>query len=169
MDKRIIPTKNYFIFAAIAILSFVIVFNLAKIYKDIKNEKNTSEINLTIFEVLESEIDEFLTENDSKIIYFAYSQNKDILDFEEDLKKYVVKNQIENNFVYLDLSKTSLNFQTSFSKSYLKNDFKDIKLEYPNMIYFKDGVAASALYFLETEINIEDVKLFIEQIEELND
>lgn len=169
MDKRIIPTKNYFIFAVIAILSFAIVFNLAKIYKEIKSEKNTSQINLTISEVLEAELNEYLTENDSKIIYIASSKNESIFDFENDLKSYLVKEQIENKFVYLDLSKISDTFKITFFNTYLKTKFEKVKLDYSNMIYFKDKAVEKVLYQEDKEINIKDVEAFVEMTEELND
>lgn len=163
MDKRIVPVKNYFIFAIVTIISFIIVFNLAKIYKEIKSEKETSQINLTISEVLETEINEYLTENDSKIIYLASSKDKGIIDFEKELKNYIIKEQIEKNFIYLDLSKITSAFKSDFEKIYFKNVYKNVKLEYPNMIYFKEKQVDKILYEKETKIDMEDVKSFVEK------
>jgi hypothetical protein len=164
MKKRVIPTKNYIIFSLIAILSFLVVFNLARWYNNSKiKESIVSEV---LLEVLEEEFDEFVIENGTIAIYMSSSQDDEIVPFEQEFKDYIIDNELQNEIVYFDTSKVAEeNFFNELRLTYFNQELitNNIMLNiFPNIIVFKDHQVSHILYIEDTIININDVNNFFD-------
>lgn len=166
MDKRVIPAKNYFIFAAISILSFILVFNLAEWYKDVREKlENTSVMPTVVSELLSEEFNNYIVENASPIIYLASSSDHNVKAFEKDFKALIIKKEISDQIIYLDTSKvTDSDFYSKLVSKYfdasLTKDGYNLDV-IPNIIIFKDRKVVSVLYKNEEEINKKDVELYL--------
>jgi hypothetical protein len=164
MKKRIIPTKNYVIFAIISLLSFALVYNLGKWYK---NNVYEEEIMTTVItEVLGDEFDAFIIENSNIVVYMASSEEDNINDFEKEFKKYIIKEELQGEIIYFDISKYNNEaFYNDFHNRYFNQSLLESnkKLTYfPNIVVFQEHKVTSMLYENSKDINISDVKIFIE-------
>lgn len=160
LDNKKNPLKNYIIFAIVAMLSFIFVFNLSNWY--LKNTTYTTNITKTIAEVMPLELENYLIENDNIIIYVSSSSDKNLEIFEKDLANYFINNQLESNIIYYDYDKDD------------NNNFKkvlNVDLTYPNLYAIKNHKFDKSLYIAKNDSSIESFKNFIESFEkeELND
>jgi hypothetical protein len=160
MEKRVIPLKNYLIFALVAILSFLFVFNLSRWYR--QNKIYTTSLSKVISEVLPSELKDYLTENGTIVIYASSSVDEKLEEFENEFKQYIIDNQIENMIIYYDVNKDDNKF--------FENELKTI-LTYPNLYLIKEHELSTKLYYETKEINLEEVKTFLElnEVVDIND
>lgn len=160
MEKRSIPLKNYIIFTIISLLSFLFVFNLSRWYKE--NKPATNILNKTIKEVLPQELESFLTENGTVVIYLTNSNDDALIDFEKDFKNYIIEKQIENDIFYYDLSKDENNI---FRNKLDSDNF------YPNLYMIKDHEFSSKLFLNKTNITIDQIEVFLttNEVLETND
>jgi len=133
----------------IILLSIVVVILLAlyfyKWYQVKQDEKymesyliNTNTINLEMTEI--EEIKTVLSETPSYyFVYIGYTKDKDIYDFEKELKPLITDYDIQNNFYYLNITNIRKhdNYKESIAKELGidKNKINDL----PVILYFKDG------------------------------
>jgi hypothetical protein len=160
MEKRVIPLKNYLIFAVVAILSFLFVFNLSRWYR--QNKIYSTNLSKVISEVLPSELKDYLTENGTIVIYTSSSSDDKLEVFENEFKQYIVDNQIEKMIIYYDISKDDNKF--------FENELKTM-LIYPNLYLVKEHNFSTKLYSESKEITLEEVKTFLElnEVIDIND
>ena len=168
MKKREIPKNNYIKLGAIIIATIAITFYWASWYNTTKEyRKNNSVIPTVIGEITMEELDNYLLENPDIMIYIGSSKDDSIKDFEDDLKKIVVKENLKNDFIYMDTNKiNSQEFYQSFAKKYYSKDLKSKKESLdiiPNIILIEDGKAKDVMYLYEKDIDKEDVKNFIKK------
>lgn len=166
MEKRIIPTKNYLIFAVIAILSFSFVYNLAEWYKTTKDDlENKSVMTDAISEILSEEIDNYIIDNSSVVIYMSSSKDITIKDFEKAFKDIIIEKEISDQIIYLDTNKVlDDDFYSKLEKKYFSAELKsnNINLNHmPNIIVFKDRKIISVLLNDEAKINLSKVENFL--------
>lgn len=166
MDKRVIPAKNYVIFVLIALISFLLVYNLAKWYKELKaNNENVSIMTTVVSEVLETDIKSHIIENPNTVLYLSSSHDQTIKSFEDDLKELIIEDNLRNKVIYMDISKiTDDNFLKEFRDSYFNSELKEdnVKLDvFPNVLIIKEYKVTSILYPQQESIRIDDVKQFL--------
>lgn len=163
MDKRIIPFKNYIIFAFVSVISFVLVFYLANWYKEIRLEmNNTPIVGSVVSKVLIDELDNYVMENSTFVLYYSSSNDTSISGFERSFKKIIINNEIQHHIVYLDATITSQGRLKEVANKYLTNNINNIGLLVkPNLIVFKDRKITDILYTNSTKINIDVVKQFL--------
>ena len=164
MDRKIIPFKNYLIFAIVSVTSFILVFYLANWYKEIRTEMNNSPIvGSVLSKVLIDELDNYIIENSSFVLYCSSSNDTSIASFEKSFKKLIINNEIQRHIVYLDTSViTSESRLKEVASKYLTSNINsDGLLVNPNLIIFKDRKITDVLYTNSTKINIEIVKQFL--------
>lgn len=131
---REIPKKNYFILFIVIVLSLLIAFYFRKWYKAYEDSYlSKSIVGNYLFEINYKELDNYLVENQSAIIYVSKVGNEKIRNFEKKFINAINQNDLKNKILYLDLS----NYKGDTNDKYTIND-KDIT-SVPNISVFKNG------------------------------
>ena len=149
---REIPKKNYFILFIVIVLSLLIAFyfrNWYKAYEDSYLSKSI--VGNYLFEINYKELDNYLVENQSAIIYVSKVGNEKIRNFEKKFINAINQNDLKNKILYLDLS----NYKGDTNNKYTIND-KDIT-SVPNISVFKNG-KLDDIYVIDVDgYNIEKI------------
>lgn len=162
--KKIEP-KNYVIFGIICILTVVLVFYLSMWYETRQEYyKNNSVISEVLAEINKTELSSYVLENPNAIVYIASSKDEDIKKFEKELKKFIQNNNLNNQFVYLDLSQPYNSDVVSEIKNLSSNSFKvdnfDIN-QGVNFIVFENGKVKAILHRDSSTVKIDHIKNFM--------
>jgi hypothetical protein len=150
---RKIPKKNYAWLILIVIATVVITFFLTRMYNHRHQQKSVLYEYLS--EVTLNDLDTYLLENETAVLYvddkYNISDNKE----EKELKKKIINNNLYNHFVFLDSSMIDQEFIRSFNKKY-NYSFKE---EYPMIIIIKDKRVVKTYNKLNvSKFNFEDIK-----------
>lgn len=131
---REIPKKNYFILFIVIVFSLLIAFYFRKWYKAYEDSYlSKSIVGNYLFQINYKELDNYLVENQSAIIYVSKVGNEKIRNFEKKFINAINQNDLKNKILYLDLS----NYKGDTNNKYTIND-KDIT-SVPNISVFKNG------------------------------
>lgn len=131
---REIPKKNYFILFIVIVLSLLIAFYFRKWYKAYEDSYlSKSIVGNYLFEINYKELDNYLVENQSAIIYVSKVGNEKIRNFEKKFINAINQNDLKNKILYLNLN----NYKGDTNDKYTIND-KDIT-SVPNISVFKNG------------------------------
>ncbi|MCI6001990.1 MAG: hypothetical protein MRZ37_02420 [Tenericutes bacterium] len=131
---REIPKKNYFILFIVIVFSLLIAFyfrNWYKAYEDSYLSKSI--VGNYLFEINYKELDNYLVENQSAIIYVSKVGNEKIRNFEKKFINAINQNDLKNKILYLDLS----NYKGDTNDKYTINDMNITSV--PNISVFKNG------------------------------
>lgn len=137
---RKIPLKNYFILAAIIILSGIIVIYIANMYR---NKKDYEKENTMSFlkEIYAKDFENFIIENPDSIVYISDASNETL---ELELKKNIIEKDYIQDIVYIDTNKINIDFVNTLKKySSLIND------KMPNVLIIKSGKIINIFYVEE--------------------
>lgn len=97
--------KNYLILGAIYLVVILLVLYLASWYRTYQEyQKETPVLRNTISEITPEEVEHYLLENPSSILYMCTSNNEECRLFETDLKKIIMKNEWQDQITYINLS-----------------------------------------------------------------
>lgn len=137
---RKIPLKNYFILAAIIILSGIIVIYIANIYR---NKKDYEKENTMSFlkEIYAKDFENFIIENPDSIVYISDASNETL---ELELKKYIIEKDYIQDIVYVDTNKINIDFVNTLKKY---SSLIDDKI--PNVLIIKSGKIINIFYVEE--------------------
>ena len=156
--------RNYFILILICFLTFLLVLYIAR-WQEAYSEyqKETPVIRGTLnYEITAAELDHYLMENPTAVIYMCTSDSDSCRNFEKDFKKLIKRNNLQDDIIYLNLSGEDINnFVDSFNSKY---KYK-IKLteNYPALVEFNEGKITSLIEGTEDEVlTIEKANQFIE-------
>ena len=155
--------KNYFILIVIfLVVIFVTLYfcNWYNVYNEYAME--TPVIRGTLFELIPDEIDHYVQENPTTILYLCTSKSLECRNYESDLKKIVEKRELQDDIVYVNLTDVSLSqFTHSFNESY---PYKiSLKNNYPAIVMFEDGKVRAVLQGDgEEKLTIAKTRQFIE-------
>lgn len=155
--------KNYLLLIIIFVLSCGFTLYLCKLY-DVYNEyeKETPVIRGTLSEIVYEDLDHYVVDVPSTIVYLCTSNADECRSFEKYFKKYVVKNNLSDSIVYLNL--TGVDQETFVTEFNEKHNFK-IKLngKYPAFVSFRDGKVDAILQGTNNKkITISKVDSFID-------
>ena len=131
---REIPKKNYFILFIVIVFSLLIAFyfrNWYKAYEDSYLSKSI--VGNYLFQINYKELDNYLVENQSAIIYVSKVGNEKIRNFEKKFINAINQNDLKNKILYLDLS----NYKGDTNDKYTINDINITSV--PNISVFKNG------------------------------
>jgi hypothetical protein len=157
---RKIPKKNYLYVAILSIFTIMLTFYLVNLYNN-----NTDKRISFVSEIKENELKSYTTETHEAIIYMSSKNNKSIEQFENDLEKYTLENNLEDKYVYLDLSLVNNNFYNEFYINYInESDIGNFKIIEPTIVLIKNGKVISYKNNLN---NIEEIDAFFEDNEVL--
>lgn len=131
--------KNYVILIVIFLVCFGFTIYLCKwysVYREYKNEIPV--IRGTLSEITPDELDHYVIDNSSVLVYLCTSNSNDCRSFEKKLKKYVIRNELTDKIIYLNLTGVDQEeFVKSINEKY--NLKKTLTSNYPAFILFKDG------------------------------
>lgn len=139
------PLKNYVILIIIFVVSCAFTLYLCEwynVYDDYK--KQTPVIRGTLSEIGYNDLDHYVVDISNVIIYTCTASDDKCRSFEKNFKKYIKKNNLNDDIVYLNVSDVDQEqFINEFNEKY---NYK-IKLtnNYPAFISFKDGKVESIL------------------------
>lgn len=158
--KREIPKKNYFIVGVIFVLTVTIVLYVATLYKNTKINDKKSIISTYLFNVNVDELDNYLLENPDVVIYWANSEDFENEKFEKKIKKFIVKKDLQKQFVFLDVKNINDDEIQKIEESHLSEKIKNISLDiYPLILIIKDGK-------INEVIKLNDQNMDIDYLEE---
>lgn len=165
MKEKNVPFKNYILLAGILILSIVLVIYFYMWYGTYEdNILNTSIMGKYLNVINYNELDDYLLENNTAIIYVSAANNRDIKIFENKLKKVINDYSLNNSILYLDLS------------SEIKNDklYNTIKNNYnfndiPSLILFRNGTVYDVYDLKDNNYNIDNFILYLMNEGVIND
>lgn len=130
MEKKKIPLKNYIILLLAMVFTMLAVFYMLTIYKNYEEYYNNNSIILDIVnEINSEEIVSYSTDNPDFILYVSSGHNQEIKAFEKNLKKFVLKNDLRNNMLYLNLDDVNIE---EFNNFLNKMSTKNVKSELSN-------------------------------------
>ena len=156
--------KNYFILAIIFLAGIGLTFYLCrwyKVYDDYK--KQTPVIRGTLSqEIVYDDLEHYVLENPTSVIYMCVSNDDVCRNFEKRFAKYIVKEELTDTIVYLNL--TNIEKDEFINKFNEKYQFKtNLTGNYPAFVIFKDGKVDSVLQgSSDSEVTLSKVKNFLE-------
>lgn len=129
--------QNYVILVVIYVVVIVLVLYLASLYNSYKSyQKEIPVLKDVVLEINPSEVEHYLTENPSPILYLCTASDNDCREFEETMKSPLDKNNYED-LVYVNLE--SVDDKTAYVNELLEgSDFTVLRT--PCLIKFTDGV-----------------------------
>ena len=135
--------KNYIILGFIYVAVIVLVLYLASWYNTYEEYKEEIPVLQNIVsEINPNEVEHYLTENPSPILYLCAASDSDCREFEESMKSPLEKNNYED-LTYVDLE--DINDRTSYINELLsKFGGEDFTVERtPCLIKFTDGTVTA--------------------------
>ena len=155
--------KRYLILVFICLLSVGLVIYLCKWYKVYDDfQREIPVIRDTLSEITDIDLEHYIMDNPSSIIYMCTASNETCRSFEKDLKKLVIKKDYTDVIVYLNLSGLEQEkFVEEFNNKY---KFKNkLTTSYPAIVIFEDGEVSALLQGSEVrKITVGNVKDFLE-------
>ncbi|MBQ9318149.1 MAG: hypothetical protein IJR82_00760 [Bacilli bacterium] len=144
---RDIPKKNYFILLIMILSVVAITIVLMNAYNN--RVKKTSIMYNYLSEIKENDLDAYLIENPNIVIYIADKYDLSNNQVEKKLKKKMIKLNISDYFVFLNLN-NDMDFINQLNEKYYGNVEKNL----PVIVVFEDGKIKESFYDLnDTSIN----------------
>lgn len=162
-ETKKVPVKNYLIVASI-MLAFVLVIlylcNWYNVYDDY--QKETPIIRGTLSEITSEELDHFIMENPSTVIYMCSASEDKCRSFEKDFVKLIEQKSLQEVITYVNLSDIDVTrFVDDFNNIY-KYKTK-LTSNYPAIVVFEDGKITKVLQGSDSEkLTITKTKQFID-------
>lgn len=168
--EKNIPLKNYIILAVVLILSIILVIYFYMWYNAYEESKLNTMIMDKYLQVINyNELNNYLVENKDAVIYSSVLEDQKIRHFEKKFKNIIIKNSLNNDILYLDLTEELKD----------KNITKDIKETYninnqdiantPSIMIFKDGNLYSIYNIKDNNYNINNLIDYLEEEDIIND
>ncbi len=155
--------KNFVVLVVIYAVVIVLVLYLASWYSTYKEyEREIPVLKDIVFEISPSELEHYLTENPSPILYFCAVSDSECREFEESIKENIKNNNYEG-FVYVNLE--GVEDKIAYINELLSSsDFNVSRV--PCLIKFTDGKVTAvedglngALLTRDEALNFLDVNL----------
>lgn len=162
MEKKI-PLKNYIILAVTLIITVILVIYFylwQKAYEESKT--NTIIMDEYIQKINYNELNNYLIENKSTVIYSSVVGSQKTSNFEKKFVKVIQDNSLKNSILYLDLTEVVKNKNTKkeLLEKYpeLNNNIKD-----PLIIVFNNNKVTSVYNIKSNNYNIDSLIEFLEK------
>ena len=159
-----IPMINYVKVIVLSFVTILVVLMLSNNYKKrIQYERANQDVMGFLSNVKYEELSNYLVENHDAFIYMASSSDVSLDNFEENLKEYILNEDLEKYFVYLDSNGYTSDMYKNLQNSFFSSDLsKQVTLSnYPNIFAVKDGKIVAILYETASDITLEDVMTFV--------
>ena len=144
--KRI-PVKNYFILAFMVVITVMLTFVAADFYNNVL--RKTTSIYKYANRLKAGEVDEYLDENSSVIIYVADKYDLTKEEIENALESKIIEHNLYNNFVYIDKREFNQKLVDLFNNKY------QIKIEVdriPTIMIYSDDNNSKIYYSVDKSV-----------------
>ncbi len=137
--ERKISIKNYLILALIFLVATAITLylcNVYNVYQDMKLEIPV--IRGTLSEITSEELEHYVSENPTNLIYICTANDERCRNYEKGLKKLINNEELQNEIVYLNISaEEKVNFVKSYNEKYTSR----VKLteQFPALVALEEG------------------------------
>ena len=161
-NEKSIPIKNYVLLLVLFLLTFLLVYYLYRwyvVYSDYQSQIPV--IREYLSEVTEQEMEHYIQENPTAVVYVCTAADIECRNFEKNFKKLVEKDSLKDYVTYVNL--TDENKDTFVERFNQKYPHKKIKLtNYPAIIVFEDGIISDILQADEDDkMSVTEVKQFL--------
>lgn len=159
-----IPTINYIKVLILCFVTVIVTLLLSNNYKrKIQYERSNRDVMSFLSTIKYEELENYLVENHDGFIYMASSCDATLESFEESLKNYMLDQELEKYFVYLDNSGYSDEMYTTLEKTFFVPELSNqvVLSNRPNIFAIRDGKIIAVLYQEPTNITLEDVEKFV--------
>lgn len=156
--------KNYVILGFIFLIVILVVWYINRwyqVYSDYQKETPVIRGVLT-HEITLLDLDYYIMENPSSVVYMCTARDDRCRDFEKDFKRLIEKENLQNNIIYLNLSgEDKEEFVNDFNSKY--NYKVKLKGNYPVIIEFTDGKITGLIEDSEkSHLTLSKVEQFME-------
>ena len=154
--------KNYIILVVIFLAAIGLTLYLCKWYNVYDEyQKQTPVIRDTLNELSIEEIDHYVIDNPTAVVYMCTASELKCRNFEKDFKKLIKNENLQEKIVYLNISDVDAQaFYNDFNNKY---NYKKELNHYPALIMFEDGKITRIIQGSdEKELNISQVKQIVE-------
>lgn len=159
-----IPAVNYVKVIILCLATIFIVMILANNYKEkIQYERANQDVMGFLSILKYEELSNYLVENHDGFIYMASSADLSLEEFEESLKNYILEEDLEKYFVYLDSSDFSYDMYQNIQNSFFTSDLsKQNSLNnQPYILSMQDGKIVSVFCITLSSTTLNDIKNFV--------
>lgn len=161
-EKQKKKVKNYIILIFVVLLFVGLVLYLCKWYKVYDEyQKDIPVIRDSLQEIVNEDLEHYILDNPSSLIYICTANDENCRDFEKKFKKLIEKDELADEIIYLNVTGIDQdNFVNSFNEKYTKK--KKLTTNYPAIVVFDEGKVVSILQAKkDNKLKIDDVKHFI--------
>ena len=161
--EKIIPKKNYIIVAIMFLAVVILVVYLCGLYHVYdEHQREIPVIRGTLSEILPDELDHYIMENPTTVIYMCTASDSICRDYEKNFKKLIKQDDLQESIIYLHLSSIDQEeFVDTFNRTYpYKNS---LTKHYPALVSFEDGEIEGILQGTSNqELTISKTEQFID-------
>jgi len=141
-----IPMANYIKVFLLAVVTVFVVLVLANIYTDKRKYERANDDVMGFLSIIKyEELNEYLVENADGFIYISSSVDASLDSFELKLKEYILSEDLDEYFVYLDSSTFSEDTYNELKKSYFATNVSGVHLGSANLLAVHDGKVTAVL------------------------
>lgn len=155
--------KNYVILIVIFLLGICLTLYLCKWYKVYDDyQKEIPVIRDSLLEITYDDLDHYLMENPSTVIYMCTASWDACRSYEKEFKKLIEKKELKDTIIYLNLSDLDQEkFVNDFNNKF---NFKNkLTTNYPAFVIFRDGEISQILQGRKNKkLTIGNTKQFLE-------
>jgi len=155
--------KNYILLVLLFAASIGLVLYLCELYKVNKEEQmKTPVIDGALLEIYSTDLDHYILDNPTTVIYMCTADNETCRVFERDFKKLLKKNDYSEQIIYLNLTDLDQDlFVEEFNNKY--NYKVKLTTDYPAFVLFEDGKIKNIIQGnKDKKLSLEKVKQFLE-------
>ncbi len=176
-EKRKNYIRNYAILGGIFAVCIFLTLYFCKWYEVYKEyEREIPVIRGSLYEINRDELEHYVVDNSNVILYMCTATSDECRSFEKKFGKYVTRNEIQEEVVYLNLTGID---EEDFLKAFNEKYPYKPKLNgtYPAFVAFRDGKVVSILQMKKNKkVTISKVQNFLElnlqeeeEVEETNE
>lgn len=153
---------NYIITIILFIACCGLTLYVCELYKvNEEAQKKIPVIQGLISEIYSDDLEHYVMDNQTTVVYMCAANDEDCRTFERDFKKLLRKNDYSDRLIYLNLTDVNQEeFVVSFNEKYKYKT--EITTKYPAFILFEDGKIKSILQENSKKLDIIKVKNFLE-------
>ena len=163
MDEKKIAMKNYIIIILIFVATIGLTLYFCSCYRVYsESKKEIPIIRGTLSEITSEDLDHYIMENQSTVIYVCTASNPTCRNYEKDFKKLIIKKNLQEKIVYLNLSDVDQEeYVSQLNEKYQSK--VELTTKYPALVIFENGKIVNVLQGTEKEkLTISKTKQFIE-------
>lgn len=155
--------KSYLVLFLIMVGTIILTFYVLNLYKQYNDSKlSVPVISSVLREVNYNDLDNIVKERDFLVVYMCSSSESKCRNFENKFKDYIVKNNLSDDIVYLNIGYSSdeNNVLDKIYSEYKHEDLIKKLYNYPSLVVFSGG---KIIDLLSPSENITDINSLVEE------